>query len=107
MSANWDYAQLTKRASELGGPRGLIENVWNAGHARGMVDGGLIATGAVLVAGGVIKLVCWAKEQYDLKQAVGAESEALLIANMEAAEAADDRVESCPADEKPSDGASA
>lgn len=55
---DWDYAQLTKVASENGGPQKFIDKVadtnfnmgYNTGHDSGVKDG---VVGAALIFGGI------------------------------------------------------
>ena len=55
---SWDYAELSKRAKESGGPEKMMETYGNekyaegeeAGRSQGRIEGGIIAA----VAGGVV-----------------------------------------------------
>lgn len=58
MSADWDYAELTKTASRFGGPERFVTRVASAGFARGIAQGraqggvvGALVTFCVLGAG--------------------------------------------------------
>ena len=58
MRMSWDYAELSKRAKESGGPEKMMETYGNekyaegeeAGRSQGRIEGGIIAA----VAGGVV-----------------------------------------------------
>ena len=44
----WDYAELTKMASEIGGPEELLELVEKGGYSKGVRTGIVIATAIIV-----------------------------------------------------------
>lgn len=50
---NWDYAQLSHLAKELGGPQALITSIRDGGLATGRWQGGIIGTVVTLAIGGL------------------------------------------------------
>ena len=105
---DWDYAQLTKVASENGGPQKFIDKVadtnfnmgYNTGHDSGVKDG---VAGAALIFGGIALVYAggkWIvnkirehKEHEDENQVLQDESDKAkkeFVANMETESSSED-----------------
>lgn len=82
MSAGWDYAQLTKRAAEYGGPEMFLENIKRASYAKGCIHGVLAGAGTACAVGVIACVAIKLKKHFDYVQEEGAKSEELLAAKM-------------------------
>ena len=89
MSADWDYAQLTKTATKFGGPENYLQLVKDASFSDGMQKGagigGLVGAGIAGLIVGAVEL----KKRHDEKKAAAAEAEKVLIAKMNEMKASD------------------
>lgn len=81
---NWDYAQLSHLAKELGGPRALVASIRNGGIATGRWQGGIIGSVVTLVIGGV---GFYLYDRHQKKLSLASESVEILEASINAYDA--------------------
>jgi hypothetical protein len=86
MSADWDYAQMAKTASENGGPQAYLDSMKNGAKVDGRVQG--------LVVGAAVVAACLKGYDYVKKQRrLAADAERELLAGMEKASRSEEAVE--------------
>ncbi len=54
--SSWDYADLSKRAKEAGGPEALTDTIYEAGRNAGRIEGAVDVAGVVAALYGMYKL---------------------------------------------------
>lgn len=79
MARDWDYAKLSKAASEAGGPEKLLDLIEEKGKSIGRMEGGLAALGASALFVGVFKLIEHFKTKRAISQAAVDAAKAELI----------------------------
>lgn len=107
MAADWDYAQLTRKAAESGGPEMLMAAVKAAARSEGRSQGAKIGFVATAVAAGALEVgrrgyVAWdARRSERSATAAAAERELVQRLNHEAGEGSDDEMQDVPSVEDP------
>lgn len=105
LTADWDYAQLTRRAAESGGPEMLMASVKAAAHSDGRAQGTKIGFVAALVSAGALELSRRAYVAWDVRRmerssaAAAAEREMIQRLKHEAEAASDHEVDDAPSEQ--------
>lgn len=108
VAADWDYAQLTRKAAESGGPEMLMAAVKTAARSEGRSQGAKIGFAAAAVAAGALEAgrrgyVAWdARRSERSAAAAAAERELVQRLNHEAGDSPHHDMQDAPSDENDS-----